>query len=153
VGATIDNVLIDRRGRAAMLIDLFVNILGQALGEVFGESLEQALDQRALRRELAAAAKRAEGRFAREYRAQDAALADALATQPGFAALPSVRAALHDLVTRPFHDPAAPVATLRRSFGDVLPERADRERVDAAVSAFLHYLGQEVLYIPRLQQL
>jgi tetratricopeptide (TPR) repeat protein len=133
--------------------ELIGNALGQLLGELFGESLEQMLDKRALRRELDAAVKRAEQRFAGEYRAQDAELADALATQTRFADLPSVRAALRELVTRPFHDPAASVATLQRSFADVLPERADRERVDAAVRGFLGCLGQEALYIPQLQQL
>jgi LuxR family glucitol operon transcriptional activator len=128
-------------------------LLGELLGELFGESAEQMLDKRALNRGLDAAVKRAEQRFAREYRAQDAELADALATQTRFADLPSVQAALRELVTRPFHDPTAPVATLQRSFADVLPERTDRERVDAAVRAFLGYLGQEALYIPQLQQL
>jgi hypothetical protein len=135
------------------MFDFLANMLGQMFGELFGVSLERILDRRVLRRELAAAVKRAEERFAREYRAQDAALADALVTQTRFADLPSVQAALRDLVTRPFHDPAAPVATLQRSFADVLPERVDRERVDAAVREFLHVLGQEVLYIPQLQQL
>src|SRR5262245_46838887 len=133
--------------------ELLGNALGQMLGELFGESLEQMLDKRALMRSLDAAVKRAEQRFASEYRAQDAELADALATQTRFADLPSVQAALRELVTRPFHDPTAPVAALQRSFADVLPERAERARVDAAVRAYLGYLGQEALYVPQLQQL
>jgi tetratricopeptide (TPR) repeat protein len=136
-----------------MLADLLVNALGQMLGEVTGESFESLLDRRALERGLAAAVERAEQRFAREYRAQDAELADALTAQTRFADLPSVRAALRELLTHPFHDPALPVARLQRSFGDVLPERVERARVDAAVSAFLSYLGQEVLYIPQLRDL
>jgi len=136
-----------------MLADLLVNTLGQLLGEVTGESIEELLDRRALERGLVAAVGRAEQRFARAYRAQDAELADALAAQPRLADLPSVRAALRDLLTHPFHDPAQPVARLQRSFGDVLPERVERARVDAAVSAFLSYLGQEVLYIPQLRDL
>src|SRR4029453_433150 len=139
------------RGRA--MSELIGNALGQLLGELFGESLEQMLDKRALMRGLDAAVQRAEQRFAREYRAQDAELADVLATQTRFADLPGVRAALRELGRRPFHDPAAPVAALQRSFADVLPERTDRARVDAAVRAFLGFLGQEVLYIPQLQQL
>ncbi len=133
--------------------ELISNALGQMLGELFGESLEQMLDKRALMRGLEAAVKRAEQRFAHEYRVQDAGMADALATQTRFADLPSVQVALRELVTRPFHDPAAPVAVLQRSFADVLPERTDRARVDAAMRAFLGFLGQEALYIPQLQQL
>jgi len=133
-----------------MLADLLVNALGQLLGEVTGESIEALLDRRALERGLAAAVVRAEQRFAREYRALDAELADALATQTRFADLPSVRVALRELLTHPFHDPSQPVAQIQRSFGDVLPERVERARVDAAVSVFLSYLGQEVLYIPQL---
>ena len=76
-----------------MLADLLVNALGQLLGEVTGESFEALLDRRALERGLAAAVGRAEQRFTREYRAQDAELADALAAQTRFADLPSVRAA------------------------------------------------------------
>jgi tetratricopeptide (TPR) repeat protein len=128
-------------------------LLGELLGELFGESAEQMLDKRALKRSLDAAVRRAEQRFTSEFRAQDAELTDALAIQTRFADLPSVKAALRELLTRPFHDPAAPVAALQRSFADVLPERADRARVDAAVRAFLSYLGQEALYIPQLQQL
>ncbi|MFL5804317.1 MAG: tetratricopeptide repeat protein [Roseiflexaceae bacterium] len=139
------------------MFDILANALGQMLGEMlgelFGETLDQQLDKRRLRRGIAAAVKRAAERFAREYRIQDAELADALTQQTRFADLPSVRAALRDLVARPFHDPAAPVAAVQRSFAEVLPERVDRARVDAAVAAFLGYLGQEVLYIPQLQQL
>ena len=139
------------------MFDILANALGQMLGELlgelFGETLDQQLDKRRLRRGIAAAVKRAAERFAREYRIQDAELADALTQQTRFADLASVRAALRDLVARPFHDPAAPVAVVQRSFAEVLPERVDRARVDAAVAAFLGYLGQEVLYIPQLQQL
>jgi LuxR family glucitol operon transcriptional activator len=136
-----------------MLADLLVNALGQILGEVTGESFETLLDRRALERGLAAAVSRAEQRFAREYQAQDAELAGALAAQARFADSPSVRAALRELLTRPFHDPAQPIARLQRSFADVLPERIERTRVDAAVTAFLSYLGQEVLYVPQLRDL
>src|SRR5215208_5421083 len=80
-------------------------------------------------------------------------LVNALATHTHFADLPSVRAALRELLMHPFHDPTQPVARLQRSFGDVLPERVERARVDAAVSAFLTCLGQEVLYIPQLRDL
>lgn len=133
--------------------DLLINTLGQMLGEVFGETLEQKFERRAMLRALAVAVTRAEQRFAEEYRAQDAELVDVLSTQTRFADLPSVRAALRALLTRPFHDPSQPVAALRQSFADVLPEWVERGRVDAAIQAFLGYLGQEVLYIPQLHEL
>ena len=136
-----------------MFGELLTNALGQMIGELFGETIDQKLDRRALLRRLEAAVSRAETRFAHEYRAHDAELADTLSTQTRFADLPSVRAALRDLLTRPFHDPAPSVALLRQSFADVLPERIERARVDAAVQAFLGYLGQEVLYIPQLREL
>src|SRR5215212_807288 len=98
--------------------DLLTNALGQLLGEVFGETIEQKLDRRTMLRELKAAVARAEQRFAREYRQQDAELADALATQTRFADLPSVQAALRELLTRPFNDPQSSVAVLQRSFAD-----------------------------------
>ena len=133
--------------------DLLSNALGQLLGEVFGETIEQKLDRRALLRELKVAVARAEQRFISDYRRQDAELVDVLGTQTRFADLPSVQAALRELLTRPFHDPQPSVAVLRQSFADVLPERVDRERVDAAIQGFLSYLGQEVLYIPQLRAL
>src|SRR5438874_2112540 len=102
--------MVDIAIREAAMSELIGNALGQLLGELFGESLGQMLDRRALSRALAAAVRRAEERFAREYRQQDAELADALATQTRFADLPSVRAALREIVTRPFHDSSAPVA-------------------------------------------
>ncbi|HEU5097887.1 MAG TPA: hypothetical protein VFU22_02500 [Roseiflexaceae bacterium] len=111
-----------------MLAELLVNALGQMLGEITGESFEALLDRRALDRGLSAAVARAEQRFAREYRAEDVELADALVAQTRFADLPSVRAALRELLTRPFHNPAQSVQLLQRSFGDVLPERIDRAR-------------------------
>lgn len=135
------------------MTDLLSNLLGQLIGELIGEPIGAALDRRALGRALDAAVRQAEQRFAREYRQRDAELADALAGQTRFADLPSVRAALRELLTRPFHDPAPHVAALQRSFAEVLPERTDRARVDAAVAAFLGYLGQEVLYIPQLRDL
>jgi tetratricopeptide (TPR) repeat protein len=133
--------------------ELLSNALGQLIGEVLGETIEQKLDRLALLRELRSAVTRAEVRFAREYRVQDTELADALGTQMRFADLPSVQAALRELLTRPFHDPKPSVTVLRQSFADVLPERVDRARVDAAMQAFLDYLGQEVLYIPQLRDL
>jgi tetratricopeptide (TPR) repeat protein len=135
------------------MLEILVGALGQMLGELLGEPLDGALDRRARNRALGAAVKRAEQRFVREYRARDAELTDALFSQAHLAELPSVRAALHDLLTHPFHDPSAPVAAIRRSFSDVLPARIDRDRVDAAVALFLQYVGQEVLYIPQLQKL
>ncbi|HEU4326308.1 MAG TPA: AAA family ATPase [Roseiflexaceae bacterium] len=133
--------------------DLLSDALGQLLGELFGETLTERLERRALARALDAAVTRAAQRFAESYSGQDAELTDALTKQTRFADLPSVRAAMRDLLTRPFHDPSAPVATLRRSFTDVLPDQLDRARVDAAVQTFLQLLGQEVLYIPQLRDL
>jgi len=145
-------------GGAIMLFGEFVvGVLGQMLGELLGEVLEQPIerlrDDRALRRQLKAAVARAEQRFAQEYRSQDPELVLALTRDTRFADLPSVQAALRGVLTQPFHDPSQPVAVLHASFADVLPERVDRARVDAAVSTFLRILGQEVLYIPQLQQL
>ncbi len=133
--------------------DLLSDVLGQVLGELFGETLTERLERRALGRALDAAVTRAAQRFAESYSGRDAELTDALTRQTRFADLPSVRAAMRDLLTRPFHDPSAPVAALRRSFADVLPEQLDRARVDAAVQTFLQLLGQEVLYIPQLRDL
>lgn len=135
------------------LVEVLTNALGQLIGEVLGETIEQKLDRRALKRDLRAAAARAEARFAREYRQHDAELATALAEQTRFADLPSVQAALRDILTRPFHSPQAGAAVLHQSFADVLPARLDRARVDAAVRAFLAMLGDEVLYIPQLREL
>ncbi|GAB4198013.1 MAG: tetratricopeptide repeat protein [Roseiflexaceae bacterium] len=133
--------------------DLLSDVLGQMLGELFGESLSERLERRALRRALDAAVERAAQRFAETYAAQDAELAAMLTKQTRFADLPTVRAAMRELLARPFHDPTAPVATLRQSFADVLPDQLDRGRVDAAVQTFLQLLGQEVLYIPQLRDL
>jgi hypothetical protein len=136
-----------------MLGDLLSNALGELIADVFGESLDERLDRRALSRSLARAVLRAESEFAREYARVDPELADAITSNTRFADLPSVRAALRDLLTRPFHDSAAPVAILRRSFAEVLPDRTERARIDSAVQAFLAILGREVLYIPQLREL
>lgn len=133
--------------------DALTNAIGQLLGEVFGETIEAKLDRRALLRAINAAVLRAEQRFATDYRQYDAELADVVSGQTRFADLPSVQAALRDLLTHPFHDSSPTVAAIRQSFNDVLPERVDRTRVDTAVSAFLHILGQEVLYVPQLRDL
>jgi hypothetical protein len=135
------------------LDNMLSNALGELIADMFGESLDERLDRRALGRAVERAVSRAEQEFAAEYARVDPELASALTGQTRFADLPSVRAALRDLLMRPFHDPAAPLATLRRSFTDVLPQHTERERVDAAVSAFLAILGREVLYIPQLRDL
>ncbi|MDZ4721649.1 MAG: tetratricopeptide repeat protein [Roseiflexaceae bacterium] len=132
--------------------DLLSQVLGQALGEVLGESIEDSLDRRKLQRELAVAVSRAETRFAKEFRTQDAELADTLTQHTRFADLPSVRAALREMLTNPFRDSSASISIVRRSFTDVLPEQVDRSRVDAAVQAFLHILGEETLAIPLLHK-
>src|SRR6266704_6303807 len=140
-----------------MIAEILANALGEILSEVFGNVLKQPikrlLDEHSMRGALTVAVKHAEERFAREYRVSDAELTDALIAQSRFADIPSIQVALREMLTHPFHDPAQSVATLQRTFSDVLPSRVDRTRVDAAVNAFLHYLGEEVLYIPQLHQL
>ena len=132
---------------------MLANALGELMADRFGETLKERSDRRALQRAIEAAVIRAEQQFALEHDAHDPALVQVLIHQTRFADLPSVRAALRDLLAQPFHDPQGAVAVLRRSFTDVLPERIDRTRVDAAVSAFLSALGREVLYIPQLREL
>ena len=140
-----------------MIEEILVNALGAIFGEVLGNVLKlpvkQMLSEQKMHSELIAAVKRAEKRFAQEYRVSDPELTDALITQTHFIDMPSVQAALKEMLTHPFHDPTQSVETMRRSFHDVLPETVDRARVDAAVNAFLHSLGQEVLHIPQLEHL
>lgn len=146
-----------QRCAGEQMTDFFTNILSNAIGELiadlFGETLTERADRRALQRALDAAVVQAEQQFAATYRQQDAELVVALTQQTRFADLPSVQAALRELLTRPFRDPTQATATLRRSFTDVLPERVDRARVDAATSTFLALLLHEVLHIPQLHDL
>ncbi len=140
-----------------MIAEILANALGGILSEVLGKVLKQPiksmLDEQSMNRALIHAVNRAETTFARDYHALDPELTNALIAQTRFADVPSVQIALKDMLTHPFHDPAQTVVVLQRSFLDVLPERTDRTRVDQAVTTFLHYLGQEVLYIPQLQHL
>jgi tetratricopeptide (TPR) repeat protein len=137
----------------ALFGGILANAVGELLADIFGERLSQQAERRALQRAIDAAVLRAEQQFAATYAAHDGELAIALAQQTRFADLPSVRAALHELLVQPFHDPQPAAEVLRRSFADVLPSRLDRARVDAAVGAFLALLGREVLYIPQLREL
>lgn len=129
--------------------ELLVGVLTELLGELFGDQLDQVLDKRALQKQLTAAVERAEQCFIAEHSRYDAELVDVLANQTRFADLPTVQFALRELLTHPFHDPHNRVATVKKSFDDVLPSM-DRSRVDAAVATFLQCIGQEVLYIPQL---
>lgn len=132
--------------------NILSNTLGELLADVFGQSPKEWAEQRAIQRKIAQAVDRAEQQFAASYAAVDPELTELLVRQTRFADLPSVRTALHELLTRPLHDPASGVAVLRRSFTDVLPSRVERERVDAAVRTFLSLLTQEVLYITELRE-
>jgi tetratricopeptide (TPR) repeat protein len=140
-----------------MIAEILANALGGILNEVFNgvfkQPLQSMLDERSMNRALIDAVNRAEATFARDYHAIDPELTNALISQTRFADVPSVQAALKDMLAHPFHDPSQSVVVLKRSFHDVLPERTDRTRVDQAVTTFLHYLGQEVLYITQLQHL
>jgi hypothetical protein len=138
---------------AEILANALGGILSEVLGRVFKQPIKSMLDEQSMNRALISAVNRAEVTFARDYHAIDAELTSALIAQTRFADVPSVQAALKDMLTHPFHDPAQTVIVLQRSFHDVLPERTDRTRVDQVVTTFLHYLGQEVLYIPQLQHL
>ncbi len=137
----------------AILLGKIGSLLSEVLTGVLKQPVKQILDDRATKRALQNAVKRAENRFNKEYRQQDPELTEALLSLGRFVDLPSVETALTEMFTHPLHDQQQPVATVTRSFEDVLPDRIDRARVDAAVRAFLHYLGQEVLYIPQLQDL
>src|SRR3989440_1999754 len=137
----------------AILANALGGILGEVLGTVLKQPVKRIFDEHDLQRALTGAVKRAEERFARDYHNIDAELTAVLIAQTRFADVPGVHSALKEMLTHPFHDPIQTVTTLQRSFGEVLPTRVDRARVDAAVNAFLHYLGEEVLYIPQLQHL
>jgi tetratricopeptide (TPR) repeat protein len=140
-----------------MIAEILANVLGgilnEVLGRVFKQPIKSILDERSMSRALISAVNRAETTFARDYHEIDAELTNVLIAQTRFADVPSVQVALKEMLTHPFHDPDQTVVILQRSFQDVLPERTDRARVDQAVTTFLHYLGQEVLYIPQLQHL
>src|SRR5712691_3079138 len=137
----------------AILANTVGGILSEVLGTVLKQPVKRIFDEHNMQRSLTAAVKRAEERFARDYHTIDAELTAVLIAQTRFADVPSVHSALKEMLTHPFQDPIQTVATLRRSFSDVLPARVDRARVDAAINTFLHCLGEEVLYIPQLQDL
>ena len=137
----------------SILANALSGILNEVLGAALKQPIKQLFDEREMQRSLTAAIKRAEERFSREYHAIDAELANALIAQTRFADIPNVQLALKEMITHPFRDPTQVVVILQRSFHDVLPSRVDRARVDAAVTTFLQYLGEEVLYIPQLQHL
>jgi tetratricopeptide (TPR) repeat protein len=141
----------------AVIEGILVNVMGGILSDILSPVLKQPmkhiLDEHAIHLALASAIKKAEARFERDYGKVDAEIAHALLKQTRFADLPSVRAALTDMFTHPFHNQSHAVAILHGSFDDVLPAQVDRARINAAVNAFLHSLGEEVLYIPQLQQL
>lgn len=135
------------------VLNALANAVGEVCADVFGIKPQEWREQRAIQAKIKRAVTNAEQQFARSYEAVDPELVDVLTRQTRFADLPSVRAALHDLLSRPFHDPTGSVAVLRRSFSDVLPDRTDRARVDAAMQAFLAALGNEVFYIAELRDL
>lgn len=137
----------------AILANALSGILSEVFGSTLGRPMKRLFDEREMQQALTAAIKRAEERFSRDYHKTDAELTDALIAQTRFADTRSVHIALKEMLTHPFHNPTQAVAILQQSFQDVLPARVDRTRVDAAVNAFLHYLGEEVLYIPQLQHL
>jgi LuxR family glucitol operon transcriptional activator len=132
--------------------DILSNAVGELLADVLGQSPKEWAEQRAVQRKIRKAVERAEQHFAATYAAVDPELTELLVRQTRFADLPSVRTAMHELLTRPLHDPASYVAVLRRSFTDVLPSHVERERVDRAVRSFLSLLTQEVLYIAELRE-
>jgi hypothetical protein len=140
-----------------MIAEILANAPGGILSEVLGNVLKlpirQMFDEQKVHSALIAAVKRAEERFTREYRSSDPELTDPLMAQTRFTDVPSVRTAVKEMLTHPFYDPNQSVVTMQDSFSDVLPTRVDRTQVDAAVAAFLHYPGQEVLHIPQLQDL
>jgi len=140
-----------------LLAEILANTVGGILSQVFGTLLKQPvdrlIDEYNMQHVLTAAVKRAEDRFARDYSVTNPELVHVLIAQTRFADLPSIHSALKDMLLHPFQDTSQTIATLRRSFSDVLPSRVDREQVDAAVNAFLRILGEEVLYIPQLQHL
>ncbi len=135
----------------AELVGILTGMLSDECINVLKQPIEKMLDERRLRLELTAAVKRAEERFAREYQIVDAELTDVLVKQTRFADIPSVQIALREMLTHPFYNPKPSVEVLKLSFNDVLPMRLDRERVDTAVTAFLHCLGEEVLSVTQLQ--
>lgn len=95
------------------------NTIGELLADVFGQSPREWAEQRAVQRKIRQAVDRAERQFAASYAAVDPELTELLVLQTRFADLPSVRAALHELLTRPLHDPTTQVAVLRRSFTEL----------------------------------
>jgi LuxR family glucitol operon transcriptional activator len=139
-----------------MLESFLLGKLGDIVNAIAGNALKQPLkkmlEEQALQSEVKAAVRRAEAQFKKEYRNIDPELTQALSSQTRLTDSATVQTALKEMLTNPFHDPSQQIATVQKSFSDVLPGQPDRVRVDAAVSAFLKILGEEVLRVKPLQE-
>ena len=103
-----------------MIIEVLTAAVGEILGDIFGNALQRTLSKRELDRNLANAVERAHDRFIKEYSEHDHELVSILTQQTHFGDLPSVQAALQELLTRPFHDPSNSINVIELSFDDVL---------------------------------
>jgi LuxR family glucitol operon transcriptional activator len=141
-----------------MIIEgLIAEKLEETLSDVASSLLKQSIskwiDESSIKKAIAEALIRTEKRFIREYGTFDVELTEVLASQTYFIDLPSVQEAAQKIIRHPFRDFGSQRETSQQSFLEVLPSYTDRTRVDAALNAFLHCLGQEVLEIEKLQPL
>lgn len=95
--------------------------------------------------------RRATDRFVKEYKTQDRELALAIAGNPGFWENLEVQSALLEIVRNPGIYLDQQQILLMQSFASVLAQRADRERINHAVSFYLRCVAESLWHLEPLR--
>ncbi len=132
----------------SQLQDKMVDILSEASSDERWRKLVRSFRSDArFQSAFEKALERAVQRFADEYPDKD--LVEALTNSTRFWDLPSVQAALREVVTRPSSYLSDERDTIVQSFAEVVPN-IEPERVEQAVRFFMRCLADEVITIPQL---
>ena len=95
----------------------------------------------------------AHSRFVVEYTPRDEDLVEAIISDGKFWESQSVRTALMTVIQRPGSWHINERETVIQHFGDVLPKRINRERVDKAVTIFLQCVVEELWTLPGVNEI
>ncbi|MEO1257924.1 MAG: tetratricopeptide repeat protein [Bacteroidota bacterium] len=135
-----------------MIEGLITEVLDGVVTEIFNVSIKNVVKEKKLNRQIKHAIEVAEEEFKEIYQEKDPELISGIIENKlKLAELPVVKELVVGIITSPFEFKERIHRNETASYAAVLPEIADRRRVEEAVSLFISLIGKNILSIEDLQ--
>jgi len=129
-------------------------VLSQIVGDLTEGKIEKVVQKRNLEKSIKTAVDKAYQQFELVISQEDPEMLQVFGDIDNFWSLPEAKGLLSELVLHPFNDPTEKINNLRNLIAQVIvADEKNIRRIESALSIYLRLLGNEILYIPQLQDL